>query len=116
MTLLDRLTQNYGRLRLGIILLAAILSPKVLSEQIDALYFPSNHKEKPTAIVKNAIKAAKSQYADILLIDTAGRLHIDNEMMDEIEKISGIAKPTETLFVVDSMTGQDADRNYIDKN
>lgn len=87
---------------------AAIEQLKVLAEQIDALYFPSSHKDKPTAIVKNAIKNAKNQHADILLIDTAGRLHIDDDMMDEIEKISGIAKPTENLLVVDSMTGQDA--------
>ena len=86
----------------------AIEQLETLSQQVDALFFPSTTKDKPTHIVKNAIKAAKQQYADILIIDTAGRLHIDEEMMQEIEKVSDIAQPTETLLVVDSMAGQDA--------
>jgi signal recognition particle subunit SRP54 len=86
----------------------AIEQLATLSQQIDVTCFPSTTNDKPTTITKNAIKAAKQDYADILIIDTAGRLHIDEAMMKEIEKISQVAEPTETLLVVDSMAGQDA--------
>lgn len=87
---------------------AALLQLETLAKQVDAAHFPSTPKDKPLNIVKNAINAAKNQFVDVLIIDTAGRLHIDNEMMKEISAISDYANPTETLLVVDSMTGQDA--------
>jgi len=87
---------------------AAIEQLKLLSEQIEVAHFPSTTKDKPISIIKNATKEAKRQYIDVLIIDTAGRLHIDDDMMNEMEKISQTANPTETLLVVDSMAGQDA--------
>jgi len=87
---------------------AAIEQLATLAKQIDVAYFPSTVKDKPKAIVKNALQAAKKEFADVLILDTAGRLHIDEDMMDEIEAISKLAEPTETLLVVDSMAGQDA--------
>ena len=64
--------------------------------------------QKPLTIVQNAIADAKKKMVDVLIIDTAGRTHIDSDMMNEISVIHQEAKPVETLFVVDSMTGQDA--------
>jgi signal recognition particle subunit SRP54 len=87
---------------------AALDQLETLAKQIDVAHFPSTPQDKPADIVKRAIDQAKKQFLDILIIDTAGRLHIDDAMMDEIQEISGIAHPTETLLVVDSMTGQDA--------
>lgn len=87
---------------------AALEQLETLANQIHVDYFPATTKEKPLNIVKNAIEQAKKQFIDVLLIDTAGRLHIDNEMMTEITAISDYCQPTETLLVVDSMTGQDA--------
>ena len=87
---------------------AAIEQLKTLATQVGAEHFPSTTKDKPVSIVKNAIKEAKTKFIDVLIIDTAGRLHIDEDMMNEIEMISKTAEPTETLLVVDSMVGQDA--------
>ncbi len=87
---------------------AAIDQLKTLSQQINAEFFPSNPKQNPKAIVKGALKQAKQQFADVLIIDTAGRLHIDDTLMAELKEISKLSQPTETLLVVDSMTGQDA--------
>lgn len=87
---------------------AAIDQLETLSQQIEANFFPSNPKQKPRAIVKDALKAAKKQFMDVIIIDTAGRLHIDDELMSELKDISTLCQPTETLLVVDSMTGQDA--------
>lgn len=87
---------------------AAIEQLKLLAETIDVELFPSTTSDAPVKIVKNAIAAAKKSFIDVLLIDTAGRLHIDKEMMQEITDIHKVAKPSETLFVVDSMSGQDA--------
>ena len=87
---------------------AAIQQLKVLAEQIDVAFFPAEAHEQPLAIAQKAIDSAKKQYMDVLLIDTAGRLHIDAEMMAEIKGLHQAIKPIETLFVVDSMTGQDA--------
>lgn len=87
---------------------AAIEQLQTLAQQIDVAYFPSTAKDKPKSIVKNAMQEAKTQYMDVLIIDTAGRLHIDDDMMDEIETLSKLSAPTETLLVVDSMAGQDA--------
>ncbi|MFK5968906.1 MAG: signal recognition particle protein [Candidatus Marithrix sp.] len=87
---------------------AAIKQLETLAGEVNAQFFPSDSSQKPVNIAKAAISQAKKQFADVLLIDTAGRLHIDNEMMDEIKQLHAVAEPTETLFVVDSMTGQDA--------
>jgi len=86
---------------------AAIEQLKLLGKQIDIHVFSI---EKPDAIevVKNALIYAKENYYDTLIFDTAGRLHVDENMMEEVSKIKEMVKPTESLFVVDSMTGQDA--------
>lgn len=87
---------------------AALDQLATLAKQIDAPLFPSTIHDKPLDIVNRAIDHAKKQFIDVLIIDTAGRLHIDNDMMKEIAEISRAANPTETLLVVDSMAGQDA--------
>lgn len=87
---------------------AAIDQLQTLAKEVDVVFFPSNPQQKPVDIAQEAIKAAKLQFIDVVLIDTAGRLHIDNEMMDEIKALHATIQPIETLFVVDSMTGQDA--------
>ncbi|KTD39956.1 signal recognition particle protein [Legionella parisiensis] len=87
---------------------AAIQQLKVLAEQIDVAFFPAEVNEEPLAIAKKALDTAKKQYMDVLLVDTAGRLHIDTDMMNEIKGLHQALHPIETLFVVDSMTGQDA--------
>ncbi|AJC49022.1 signal recognition particle protein [Allofrancisella guangzhouensis] len=87
---------------------AAIDQLRTLANSLEIDFFESNINHKPDFIVIQAIKAAKTKLADVLIIDTAGRLHIDESMMDEIKQIHKIAKPIETLFTVDSMTGQDA--------
>ncbi len=87
---------------------AAIKQLEVLAEQVGVEFFPSNIDEKPSNIVVNAKKYAQKQFFDVLLVDTAGRLHIDSKMMDEIQVLQKKVNPIETLFVVDSMTGQDA--------
>src|SRR5690349_3994687 len=87
---------------------AAIEQLKTLAEQVDVLFHPSSPEQKPVDIVKGAIDAAKKNYADVLLVDTAGRLAIDEAMMAEIKALHAAISPTETLFVVDAMTGQDA--------
>lgn len=70
--------------------------------------FPSTIEQKPIDIVNDAVEHAKKKFFDVLLVDTAGRLHIDAEMMGEIKDLHQAIKPIETLFVVDAMTGQDA--------
>lgn len=87
---------------------AAIQQLETLAKQIDVHYHPSRTDQKPTDIAKEAIKHAKKSVCDVLIIDTAGRLHIDDDMMAEISELHNTVKPIETLFVVDSMTGQDA--------
>jgi signal recognition particle subunit SRP54 len=87
---------------------AAIEQLKTLAAEVQAEFFPSNPQQKPIQIVNDAIKAAKKQFVDVLIIDTAGRLHVDGEMMEEIKEVHGVAKPVETLFVIDAMIGQDA--------
>lgn len=87
---------------------AAIKQLETVANQTDATFFPSDASQKPADIAKAALAKAKSQYMDILIVDTAGRLHIDADMMGEISQLHGIVQPVETLFVVDSMTGQDA--------
>ena len=89
---------------------AAIEQLRILAESIGVNCFalPSGTTNKPQQIIAEALSQATQQHAEVLIIDTAGRLHIDAKMMDEIQHIHTLAKPTETLFVVDSMTGQDA--------
>jgi len=87
---------------------AAIKQLEILATQINADFFPSTVNDKPIDIVQAAIATAKKKFNDVLIIDTAGRLHIDDKMMQEIRAISNSANPTETLLVVDSMAGQDA--------
>ena len=87
---------------------AAIDQLEVLSEDLKVPVFSDRDEKDPVKIALGGIKKAKKENSDVILIDTAGRLAIDNEMMDEISKIHSKVKPDETLFVVDSMTGQDA--------
>jgi signal recognition particle subunit SRP54 len=87
---------------------AAIKQLETLASQVGAEFFPSDTEQSPVAIAQAALVAAKKQFQDVLLVDTAGRLHIDTEMMTEIQQIHAAVNPVETLFVVDSMTGQDA--------
>ena len=87
---------------------AAIKQLQTLAGQVGATFFPSEKDQNPTDIANAALDAAKKQFQDVLLVDTAGRLHIDEEMMGEIQQIHQAVNPVETLFVVDSMTGQDA--------
>lgn len=87
---------------------AAIEQLQILADQVKVDYFASSPNEDPTVIAKAAIKHAKNKLIDSIIIDTAGRLHIDQEMMHEIKNIHQEIKPLETLLVVDSMMGQDA--------
>lgn len=87
---------------------AAIKQLETLASEVGALFFPSDISQKPEAIVKDAVIAAKKQAVDVLLVDTAGRLAIDEAMMAEISMLHKAVNPVETLFVVDAMTGQDA--------
>lgn len=87
---------------------AAIEQLKVLGEQIGVTVYTEEGSKNPVAIAQNAIKTAKTEGYSLVIIDTAGRLAVDEQMMDEIEAIKNAVNPTETLFVVDSMTGQDA--------
>ena len=87
---------------------AAIEQLKTLAAEVGAEFFPSRPEQRPADIVTAAIDTAKKQFCDVLLIDTAGRLHVDGEMMEEIKQLHQIAKPAETLFVIDAMIGQDA--------
>lgn len=87
---------------------AAIDQLQTLAGEVNAIFHPSDIKQKPVDIAKQAQDAARKQNVDVLILDTAGRLAIDQQMMDEIKAIHKAVTPTETLFVVDSMTGQDA--------
>ncbi|MDF1931019.1 signal recognition particle protein [Legionella pneumophila] len=87
---------------------AAIHQLKVLAEQIDVAFFDSDPNEQPIKIAQKALESARKQYVDVLILDTAGRLHVDEDMMSEIKSLHKAVNPIETLFVVDSMTGQDA--------
>lgn len=86
---------------------AALEQLKQLAEQIEVPFYLSTEK-KPVEMAKDASLHAKKQFFDILIVDTAGRLHIDQDMMQEIKELQQQLNPAETLFVVDSMTGQDA--------
>ena len=87
---------------------AAIKQLETLAAEVGVSFFPSDLSQRPVAIAEAAIREAKLQFVDVVLVDTAGRLHIDAEMMVEIQALHAAIKPVETLFVVDAMTGQDA--------
>ena len=87
---------------------AAIKQLETVAAEVGANFFPSTVEQDPVDIANAAIKEAKIQNNDVLIIDTAGRLHVDDEMMGEIKRLHAAVNPAETLFVVDSMTGQDA--------
>ncbi|MCE1244653.1 signal recognition particle protein [Oryzomicrobium sp.] len=87
---------------------AAIEQLKTVAAQAGVEFFPSSPSDKPEAIAAAAVDFAKRHYFDVLLVDTAGRLAIDAEMMDEIKRLHAALNPVETLFVVDAMLGQDA--------
>lgn len=87
---------------------AAILQLQKLAVEVGAEYAASTAKEKPVAIVERALDESRRQHVDVLIVDTAGRLHVDAEMMAEAVQVHEAASPHETLFVVDSMAGQDA--------
>lgn len=87
---------------------AAIEQLRTVAGQVGAEFIPSTAAEKPQDIARKAIESAKLLNADVLIVDTAGRLHIDEALMGEIKEIHAVLNPIETLFVVDSMTGQDA--------
>ena len=87
---------------------AAIEQLRSVSEQAGIDFFPSTPDQKPAEIAEGALRWAKTHYHDVLIVDTAGRLAIDQQMMDEIARLHAQLKPIETLFVVDAMQGQDA--------
>ena len=87
---------------------AAIEQLQTLAGEVGAEFFPSTTDQDPVRIASDAIAHARKQHLDVVIIDTAGRLHIDDEMMAEIRRVHAAVQPVETLFVVDSMTGQDA--------
>jgi len=87
---------------------AAIEQLKVVAAQAGAEFVPSSSAEKPVDIAKRALEYARTRYLDVLIVDTAGRLAIDEQMMREIAELHAALKPVETLFIVDAMQGQDA--------
>jgi len=87
---------------------AAIDQLETLASQVDVDFYRSARSDDARAIAEEALKQAKTSFADVLIIDTAGRLAVDEAMMDEIKRIHAATDPNEVLFVVDSMTGQDA--------
>ncbi|MCF5429782.1 signal recognition particle protein, partial [Pseudomonas syringae] len=87
---------------------AAIKQLETLANDIGVTFFASDISQKPVDIAQAAIKEARLKFIDVVIVDTAGRLHVDVEMMGEIQALHAAVKPAETLFVVDAMTGQDA--------
>ena len=87
---------------------AAIDQLETLAKEVGVDFFPSDSSQQPVAIAEAAMKHARIQFHDVVLVDTAGRLHVDADMMDEIAALHRSVNPDETLFVVDAMTGQDA--------
>ncbi len=87
---------------------AAIKQLETLARDVGAIFFPSDASQDPAAIAVAAIAEARRQFYDVVILDTAGRLHVDSEMMAEVRRVHAAASPAETLFVVDSMSGQDA--------
>ena len=95
---------------------AAVEQLKVLSSEHDIETFSIDNCKQPTDVVKKGLEYFKSKPFDCLIIDTAGRLHIDDSLMDEIKEIRNISKPDEIIYVADSMTGQDAVNSAVEFN
>ena len=87
---------------------AAIKQLETLANEVGVTFFPSDLSQKPVDIARAAIAEGKLKFIDVVIVDTAGRLHVDDEMMEEIKQVHAAINPIETLFVVDAMTGQDA--------
>ncbi|KXO13553.1 Signal recognition particle, subunit Ffh SRP54 [Moritella sp. JT01] len=87
---------------------AAIKQLETLAAEVDVEFFPSDISQKPVDIANAAIEYARKSFIDVVIVDTAGRLHVDTDMMKEIQDLHAAINPVETLFVVDAMTGQDA--------
>ena len=87
---------------------AAIDQLRILAHEGEILFCESSPDQKPVDIARAAMDLAKKQFVEVLIVDTAGRLHVDSDMMDEISALHAALSPVETLFVVDAMTGQDA--------
>lgn len=87
---------------------AAIKQLETLAGEVEAEFFPSSADEDPVDIAKRALAQARKIHADVLIVDTAGRLHVDEALMGEIQRLHGALNPAETLFVIDAMIGQDA--------
>ena len=87
---------------------AAIDQLETLAAEVEVGFHPTQSSDDPVAAVEQAVEAARTGYYDVLLVDTAGRMHVDEGMMDEVQRLQSAVSPIETLFVVDSMTGQDA--------
>jgi len=87
---------------------AAILQLQRLAEQVGAGFFPTDGKQKPANIARDALDAARKGVYDVLIVDTAGRLHVDAELMEEVKEIERAVETHERLFVIDAMAGQDA--------
>ena len=90
---------------------AAMDQLATLAQQADVDCFPATPDQTPDSIAKNAMERAKSQSYDVLILDTAGRMHVNDDMMAECRQLQQVSKPCEILFVIDSMTGQDAANN-----
>jgi signal recognition particle subunit SRP54 len=110
---LSRWLQQQGKKKVSVVSCdvyrpAAIDQLQTLAKEVEAQFIPSQGDEKPVAIARRALDQAKRDFADVLIVDTAGRLHVDEMMMAEIKQLHQTLTPVETLFVVDSMTGQDA--------
>lgn len=87
---------------------AAIHQLETLAGQVGVTFFPSNASQRPETIARDALLRAQREVFDVVIVDTAGRLHVDLDMMTEIQALHAAVQPAETLFVVDAMTGQDA--------
>jgi signal recognition particle subunit SRP54 len=87
---------------------AAIHQLEVLSAEVGVEFYPAESDARPEDIAAGALEQARRRFIDVLIVDTAGRLHVNEEMMDEIRRLHSAVHPVETLFVVDAMTGQDA--------
>jgi signal recognition particle subunit SRP54 len=87
---------------------AAIDQLQTVATEVGAAFFPSSPEQKPVDIARAALQEARVKHADVMIVDTAGRLHVNADMMAEIQQLHQVLEPVETLFVVDSMTGQDA--------
>ncbi|MCU7880801.1 MAG: signal recognition particle protein [Candidatus Thiodiazotropha sp. (ex Lucinoma aequizonata)] len=110
---LSRWLQQNGKKKISVVSCdvyrpAAINQLQTLAKDVNADFISSSGDEKPVAIATRALKEANKHFADVLIVDTAGRLHIDGTMMEEIKQLHQTLNPVETIFVVDSMTGQDA--------